>query len=146
MTSRRDLIKAGALAAMAGTVPSSVAFANPVREQDKLAAGSFWPDGVRMVVSVSMQMEGGAQPASGAESPMPKIDPKYPDLPASKWYDYGYKEGLPRLLEVFDRRKIKVLPIWSARPWTCTRRSQKRLSSVGMKPPDTGRPGPRNFP
>ncbi len=104
MTSRRDLIKAGALAAMAGAVPSSVAFANPVREQDKLAAGSFWPDGVRMVVSVSMQMEGGAQPASGAESPMPKIDPKYPDLPASKWYDYGYKEGLPRLLEVFDRR------------------------------------------
>jgi peptidoglycan/xylan/chitin deacetylase (PgdA/CDA1 family) len=61
-----------------------------------------------MVVSVSMQMEGGAQPASGTESPMPKIDPKYPDLPASKWYDYGYKEGLPRLLEVFDRRKIKV--------------------------------------
>ena len=59
MTSRRDLIKAGALAAMAGAVPS-VAFANPVCEQDKLAAGSFWPDGVRMVVSVSMQMEGGA--------------------------------------------------------------------------------------
>jgi peptidoglycan/xylan/chitin deacetylase (PgdA/CDA1 family) len=108
MTSRRDLIKAGALAAMAGGVPSSVAFANPVREQDKLAAGSFWPDGVRMVVSVSMQMEGGAQPVSGAESPLPKIDPKYPDLPARKWYDYGYKEGLPRLLEVFDRRKIKV--------------------------------------
>jgi len=107
MTSRRDLIKAGALAAMACAVPS-VAFANPVREQDKHAAGSFWRDGVRMVVSVSMQMEGGAQPASGAESPMPKIDPKYPDLPASKWYDYGYKEGLPRLLEVFDRRKIKV--------------------------------------
>jgi TAT (twin-arginine translocation) pathway signal sequence len=78
MTSRRDLIKAGALAAMAGAVPSWVAFASPVREQDKLAAGSFWPDGVRMVVSVSMQMEGGAQPASGAESPMPKIDPKYP--------------------------------------------------------------------
>jgi peptidoglycan/xylan/chitin deacetylase (PgdA/CDA1 family) len=39
---------------------------------------------------------------------MPRIDPKYPDLPASKWYDYGYKEGLPRLLDVFDRRKVKV--------------------------------------
>jgi peptidoglycan/xylan/chitin deacetylase (PgdA/CDA1 family) len=61
-----------------------------------------------MVISVSMQMEAGAQPASGAESPMPKIDPKYPDLPASKWYDYGFKEGLPRLLGVFDRRKMKV--------------------------------------
>jgi peptidoglycan/xylan/chitin deacetylase (PgdA/CDA1 family) len=33
---------------------------------------------------------------------------KYPDLPAGKCYDYGFKEGLPRLLEVFDRRKIKV--------------------------------------
>jgi peptidoglycan/xylan/chitin deacetylase (PgdA/CDA1 family) len=61
-----------------------------------------------MVVSVSMQMEAGAQPSSGAESPMPPIDPKYPDLPTSKWYEYGFKEGLPRLLDMFDRRKIKV--------------------------------------
>ena len=108
MASRRELIKAGIMTAMAGAVPPTVTLANPIIEQETLAAGAFWPGGVRMVVSVSMQMEGGAQPASGAESPMPKIDPKYPDLPASKWYDYGYKEGLPRLLEVFDRRKIKV--------------------------------------
>src|SRR5258707_1245455 len=108
MTSRRDLIKAGAMAAIAGAAPSSVAFADPVPEEDNPGAGTFWPDGTRMVVSVSMQMEAGAQPVSGTESPMPKIDRKYPDLPASKWYDYGYKEGLPRLLEVFDRRKIKV--------------------------------------
>jgi len=108
MTSRRDLIKAGTIAAMLGAVPSPVAFADLLPEQGNLAEGTFWPDGARMVVSISMQMEGGAQPTSGAESPMPKIDPKYPDLPASKWYDYGYKEGLPRLLEVFDRRKIKV--------------------------------------
>jgi len=108
MTSRRDLIKAGTMAAMLGAVPSPVAFADPLTEQGNLAEGAFWPDGARMVISISMQMEGGAQPTSGAESPMPKIDPKYPDLPASKWYDYGYKEGLPRLLEVFDRRQIKV--------------------------------------
>jgi peptidoglycan/xylan/chitin deacetylase (PgdA/CDA1 family) len=108
MTSRRDLIKAGAMAAMLGVVPSPAALADPLPEQENLAEGAFWPDGARMVISVSMQMEGDAQPTSGAESPMPKIDPKYPDLPASKWYDYGYKEGLPRLLEVFDRRKIKV--------------------------------------
>ena len=61
-----------------------------------------------MVVSISMQMEAGAQPLSGAESPMPKLDPKYPDLPAIKWYEYGFKEGLPRLLDMFDRRKVKV--------------------------------------
>jgi len=108
MTSRRDLIKAGAMAAIAGAVPSSVTFADPGPEQNKRGTGTFWPNGARMAISVSMQMEAGAQPTSGAESPMPKIDPKYPDLPASKWYEYGYKEGLPRLLEVFDRRKIKV--------------------------------------
>jgi peptidoglycan/xylan/chitin deacetylase (PgdA/CDA1 family) len=108
MNSRRDLLKAGAMAAIAGAVPSPLALADAVPAQRKAAAGSFWPDDIRMVVSVSMQMEGGAQPISGAESPMPKIDSKYPDLPASKWYDYGFKEGLPRLLDVFDRRKIKV--------------------------------------
>ncbi len=108
MPSRRELLKAGAMTAMAGVLPSSVTFADPMPVQQKPAARTFWPDGARMVISVSMQMEGGAQPTSGAESPMPKIDPKYTDLPASKWYDYGFKEGLPRLLEVFDRRKIKV--------------------------------------
>src|SRR3989475_5176978 len=125
------------MAAIAGTVPSSVTLGDPVPEQHKRAAGTFWPDGARMVISVSMQMEGGAQPTSGAESPMPKIDPKYPDLPASKWYDYGYKEGLPRLLEVFDRRKIKSLPIWSVQRWTCTRHSQRKSYNVGTKQPDT---------
>src|SRR5260370_2510028 len=108
MTSRRDLIKAGAMAAMEGAVPSSVTLADQIPEQHRRAARTFWPDGARMVISVSMQMEGGAQPTSGAESPMPKIDSKYPDLPASKWYDYGFKEGLPRLLDVFDRCTIKV--------------------------------------
>jgi peptidoglycan/xylan/chitin deacetylase (PgdA/CDA1 family) len=38
---------------------------------------------------------------------MPKLDPKYPDLPTIKWYEYGFKEGLPRLLDMFDRRKVK---------------------------------------
>ena len=71
-------------------------------------SNTFWPNGARMVISVSMQMEAGAQPSSGAESPMPKIDPKYPDLPATKWYEYGYKEGLPRLMDMFDRRQVKV--------------------------------------
>ncbi|MCU1338115.1 MAG: Polysaccharide deacetylase [Bryobacterales bacterium] len=56
--------------------------------------GAFWPRG--------------AQPESGAESPLPKIDPKYPDIAATKWHQYGFKEGLPRLLEMFDRRNVKV--------------------------------------
>src|SRR3954468_10718261 len=68
----------------------------------------FWPDNARLVISISMQMEAGAQPESGAESPLPKIDHKYPDIAATKWYEYGFKEGLPRLLDMFDRHKVKV--------------------------------------
>src|SRR5207245_11684851 len=137
MTSRRDLIKAGAMAAMAGAAPSSVTLAEPAPELNKPGTGAFWPDGARMVISVSMQMEGGAQPASGAESPMPKIDPKYPDLPASKWYDYGYKEGLPRLLEVFTGRRTRAPSIWSVPRVTCTRHSPRKSYNVGTKQPDT---------
>jgi hypothetical protein len=89
-------------------------------------ANTFWPDSARMVISVSMQMEAGAQPRSGAESPMPKIDPKYPDLPASKWYDYGYKEGLPPSSKSLTVARSRSLPIWSAQRSTYTRRLQKR--------------------
>jgi len=55
-----------------------------------------------------MQFEAGAQPERGAESPFPTIDTKYPDLPVAKWYDYGFKEGIPRMLDMFDRVGVKV--------------------------------------
>lgn len=68
----------------------------------------FWHDGIRLVISISMQFEAGAQADRGAESPFPKIDPQYDDLPTAKWYEYGFKEGIPRLLDLFDRRRVKV--------------------------------------
>ena len=95
------------MATLAGALPWSATFADLVPELPKPAAASFWPGATRIVISVSMQMKA-AQPSGGAESPMPKIDSKYPELPAGKWYDYGLKEGLPQLLEVFDRPKSKV--------------------------------------
>jgi peptidoglycan/xylan/chitin deacetylase (PgdA/CDA1 family) len=107
MMSRRNIIKAGAMvAASSGIGPRSLSQTPAIRNPPM--PEQFWPNGARLVISLSMQMEGGAQPASGAESPMPRIDSKYPDLPASKWYDYGYKEGLPRLLDVLDRRNVKA--------------------------------------
>jgi peptidoglycan/xylan/chitin deacetylase (PgdA/CDA1 family) len=68
---------------------------------------SFWPNGARLAVSISMQFEAGAQP-DGAESPFPPLDPTYRDLPAAKWFEYGFKEGLPRLLDLWDRKNVKV--------------------------------------
>jgi len=53
-------------------------------------------------------MEAGAQADRGASGPWGALDPKYPDLPTEKWYEYGFKEGIPRLLDMYDRRKVKV--------------------------------------
>jgi peptidoglycan/xylan/chitin deacetylase (PgdA/CDA1 family) len=107
MIDRREFLMAG----------GAFAFSAPVTASPQTSQGGtmqtnntdpFWPDKARLVISISMQMETGAQPESGAESPLPRIDPKYPDIAAAKWYEYGFKEGLPRLLEMFDRRKVKV--------------------------------------
>ena len=39
---------------------------------------------------------------------MPKIDSKYPDLPADKWRDYKFKEACLGSSKFLNRRKIKV--------------------------------------
>jgi len=76
--------------------------------QRRPAGDAFWPDGARFVVSLSMQMEAGAQPERGANGPWGVLDERYPDLPTQKWYEYGVKEGIPRLLEMYDRKKVKM--------------------------------------
>jgi signal transduction histidine kinase len=68
----------------------------------------FCPDKARLVISISMQFETGAQPEHGAGSPFPPIDSKFADLPVQKWYEYGLKEGIPRLLDLWDRAGVKV--------------------------------------
>src|SRR5690348_11228694 len=106
----------------------------------------FWPHGARLVVSVSMQFEAGAQPDRGAESPFPPIDANYPDLPVMKWYEYGFKEGIPRLLDLFDRRKVKVTShmVGAAVERICN--SPKKSSREAMKPPGMARLGRRSIP
>jgi peptidoglycan/xylan/chitin deacetylase (PgdA/CDA1 family) len=72
------------------------------------ATAKFWPNGARLVVSLSLQMEAGGQPDRGANGPWGNLDTRYPDLPTEKWYDYGVKEGIPRLLDMYARRKVHV--------------------------------------
>jgi peptidoglycan/xylan/chitin deacetylase (PgdA/CDA1 family) len=108
MHRREFLITGGAIAI--ATTPLTAFAANATQEGVVQGTNTkaFWPADARLVISVSMQMEAGAQPESGAESPLPKIDPSYPDIAAAKWYEYGFKEGIPRLLDMFDRRNVKV--------------------------------------
>jgi peptidoglycan/xylan/chitin deacetylase (PgdA/CDA1 family) len=71
----------------------------------------FWPEGARLVVSISMQFEAGGQPPKGADSPFPKVDlpANVPaDLASESWFAYGYREGIPRLLDLWDKHGIQV--------------------------------------
>ncbi|WP_415872449.1 polysaccharide deacetylase family protein [Burkholderia ubonensis] len=95
----------GATATPAGAATAGTAPAAPH------GAGPSWPDGIRLVISISMQFEAGGQPPKGADSPFPPVafPPSVPaDLASGTWFAYGYREGIPRLLDLWDRHDVKV--------------------------------------
>lgn len=72
---------------------------------------TFWPDGIRLVLSISMQFEAGGQAPYGAGGPFSgfiEMDPAYPDFPTQSWYRYGHVEGLQRMLDLWDKHRIRV--------------------------------------
>jgi len=107
MQSRRTFMK------QAGTVGvgSLISINNPFQQtsiHQSMNTRSKWADGSRLVVSISMQFEAGGQP-DVAESPFPQnLEKGFKDLPATTWYEYGYKEGIPRMLDNWDKYGIKV--------------------------------------
>ncbi|CDG81623.1 polysaccharide deacetylase family protein [Janthinobacterium agaricidamnosum] len=75
------------------------------------AGGPFWPDGIRLPISISMQFEAGGQPPKGTDSPFPNIvfPASMPSDPATNtWFAYGYREGIPRMLDLWDKHGVKV--------------------------------------
>src|SRR2546429_2462053 len=69
----------------------------------------FWPGGTRIAVSVSMQFEAGGQPVSGAGGPITEpILPGFPDLGQNSFYEYGAREGVPRILDLLEAHGIKM--------------------------------------
>lgn len=112
MTGRRTFIKQSSLLTTAGIVGSVLPLSaiTPSKQADTKSKPqpSKWLDGSRLVVSVSMQFEAGGQPEN-AESPFPQNMQKgYKDLPAETWYQYGYKEGIPRMLDNWDKLGVKI--------------------------------------
>jgi peptidoglycan/xylan/chitin deacetylase (PgdA/CDA1 family) len=105
---RRQFVKAGTALGLAMSAQAQEPRGGTARAADNVQRVDFWPRGARLVISLSMQMEAGAQPERGANGPWGALDPRYPDLPTEKWYEYGIKEGIPRLLDMFDRRGVKV--------------------------------------
>lgn len=110
MTDRRNFIKKAGTLGVAGMIlPNTSLFVSENSNMQPLfSEKTKWADGSRIVVSVSMQFEAGGQP-DNAESPFPQnLEKGYKDLPAATWYAYGYKEGIPRMLDSWDKLGIKV--------------------------------------
>jgi peptidoglycan/xylan/chitin deacetylase (PgdA/CDA1 family) len=66
---------------------------------------AFWPAGARLAITISLMVESPAEPPQMFVAP--PNGKAYPDLPAETEIQYGYREGTPRLLDLFDRRRIK---------------------------------------
>lgn len=112
---RRMFMSRTGAAILAGAVVSGNAVAQPAGTVKQPVAaggkGEFWPGNARLVVSISMQFEAGGQPLKGTDSPFPKVE--FPasvpsDAAANTWFAYGYREGIPRMLDLWDRHGVKV--------------------------------------
>jgi peptidoglycan/xylan/chitin deacetylase (PgdA/CDA1 family) len=69
----------------------------------------FWQGGARLAITISMMFEAGGQPISGAPGPVTEpIADGYPDIAQNSFYEYGAREGIPRMLNLFDKHDIKV--------------------------------------
>lgn len=115
---RRDLFKYG-LATGAGAIASYALMGNKplLAQQSSARAGKFWPDNIRLPISLSLMFETGSQPAKGAPTPFGNFTPPpdYYDMPTITWYRYGYTEGVPRILDLLDKYKIKITSHMSGR-------------------------------
>lgn len=107
---RRSILGGVAATAAATAVAGTAGYTTPAHAQGAKPAssGRFWPNGARLVISVSMQFESGAQSEHENGSPFPAMDKKFPDLPARTWFEYGVREGIPRMLDLWDKHGVKV--------------------------------------
>ncbi len=85
--------------------------APPVLRAAAQAPGPFWPGGARLAIGVCMMFEadGGPAPAWQNGPPgTPYAAQRFPNFPNIQIRTYGAKEGVPRLLDMFDRQRIRV--------------------------------------
>src|SRR5258708_9973175 len=102
---RRTFLVASATAAMVGGFHSQAAS----EKEPSMTTPSFWPNGARLAVSLSLMFEGGGQPISGAGGVIPDpIEKGVPDLSTNAFFAYGHYEGIPRVLDLMDKHGIKL--------------------------------------
>jgi peptidoglycan/xylan/chitin deacetylase (PgdA/CDA1 family) len=101
--SRRRFVAAGATVAGAAALAAAPAAAKSGKPP--AAAAAFWPNGARLAIAVTMVVEVDADPPPTISGPDNK---KYPNLYGATGVQYAVNEGIPRMLDMFDRRRIKM--------------------------------------
>jgi peptidoglycan/xylan/chitin deacetylase (PgdA/CDA1 family) len=99
--SRRSFVAGATTAAGAMTLAQSSTRAMAQAAKPK----AFWPNGARLAIAFSMVIETGADPDPTTKGPDGKT---YPDLYAKTAEQYAVREAIPRMLDMFDRRRIKI--------------------------------------
>ncbi|MGY0399804.1 MAG: polysaccharide deacetylase family protein [Ostreibacterium sp.] len=112
---RRNFIKKSATITAATVATAAVAAVKPTivettatPDSTKKMKGKFWPNGAQLVISISTQFEAGAQGAKAQGGPFPPMEEEYTDTVTPTWFDYGMQEGIPRLLNLWDKHDVKV--------------------------------------
>src|SRR6266478_5630266 len=110
--SRRSALAGAAVAlALPVTAFSQASRADSVEDarMSDTHSRSFWPNSARLAVRFSLMFEAGGQPISGAGGVIPDpIQQGLPDLPTNSFFEYGVYEGIPRILDLFDKHQIKL--------------------------------------
>ncbi|WP_201723807.1 polysaccharide deacetylase family protein [Bradyrhizobium sacchari] len=102
---RRTLLGSGLTAAAAPALPQSA----DTKETNMAATEAYWPNSARLAVSFSLMFEAGGQPISGAGGVIPDpIEKGLPDLPTNAFFQYGVYEGVPRILDLMDKHKVRL--------------------------------------
>src|SRR5258708_401212 len=112
MSSRRDVLTAlGIASAAALAAKSTSAQPGPTQaatQASPAGATNFWPNGARIAVSASLMLEAGGQNLYRSDALFGPMPEGYLDLPTNSWFEYGAVEGIPRLLDLFDKHGIKA--------------------------------------
>jgi peptidoglycan/xylan/chitin deacetylase (PgdA/CDA1 family) len=104
--SRRGFVAGATTALGAMTLAQSSA-----RAEAQSGKKAFWPNGARLAIAFSMVIETDADPDPKTKGPDGKM---YPNLYGKTAVQYAANEAIPRMLDMFDRRKIKVTSMMCA--------------------------------
>lgn len=129
---RRNFIAGSLVLGSCGWASSQL----PSLGQSKPQPQKFWPDGIRLPISLSLMFEAGGQPKENTPTPFNNYVPPspYPDLPTITWYRYGYTEGIPRLLNMLDRKKVKITSHMTGEAITRHPKVAKEIVARGHEP------------